>query len=187
MSLLLLLVFTWQLGTATDSGDPALERESFLSGQLQLLVPKTFLRVDEASLQRGYPNERRPTLVLSSPDGAVHMAITHTSNPLSPSDLASAHAEFEQTLRALYPAAVWHRSELVTLEGRNFFALDLRTTSSDTGVRSLMLGTSLEGRFLLLSFSCLQAREPSWLPVGRRILESVRLAPRDHTLPPPPG
>jgi hypothetical protein len=38
-----------------------------------------------------------------------------------------------------------------------------------------MVGTTLENRLLLVTFNCTRALEEAWLPVGKRIIESIQL------------
>ena len=186
MSLLFALILAWQLVGSADSPHVVLDRQSFLSGRIQLLVPKAFSRLSPSSLRRDYPPDRRPTLVLSNAERTVNVAVTHATTPLLPNELSVAHAAFEQMVRELYPSAAWQRSEEVTVNGRRFFAVDVRT-ASPTRIRTLMLGTSLERRFLLVSFSCLEPLESSWIPIGERMLQSIRVAPRADDSDPLPG
>ena len=76
-------------------------------------------------------------------------------------------------MKNLYPSAEWFRSEIRTINGRQFFLLDLRTPAIDTEVRNILLGTSLDDRFLLMSFNVTKELEKEWLPTGNKIVESI--------------
>jgi hypothetical protein len=157
-------------------GGVTLAERSLLGDRLTLLVPESFTRMGDEMLRRKYPSERRPTLVLTNREGSVNVAVNHTQDALQPSQIAEAHASLEQTFRRVYPSARWERSEVVSLGGRDFFVLDLRTPSMDTEVRNIMAGTSLDGRLLLIAFNCTREMETEWGAVGQRIVESARLA-----------
>jgi hypothetical protein len=156
-------------------GDPDLLERTLLGGRLSILVPNSFTQMSEEMLRVKYPSERRPTIVLTNPEGSVNVAVNHTSNALPPSQLRQAHTAMETTFRNLYPSAEWNRSEIVTLKGRSYFVLDLRTPAIDTEVRNIMAGTSLDDRFLIITFNCTHELEPQWAGIGKRIIESVRL------------
>lgn len=170
MAAILLLVAFPAIGGVT------LAERSLLDDRLTLLVPDSFTQMGGEMLRRKYPSERRPTLVLTNPEGSVNVAVNHTQDALQPSQIAEAHASLEQTFRRVYPSAQWNRSEVVSLGGREFFVLDLRTPGMDTEVRNIMAGTSLDGRLLVIAFNCTRELEPEWGEVGRRIVESAKLA-----------
>ena len=162
------------IATPTFAG-PALAERSLLGGKLSLLVPESFTQMSDEMLRLKYPYERRPTIVLSNPEGSVNVAVNHTQDALQPSQLREAHAAVEQGFRNLYPSAQWNRSEIVSLKGREFFVLDLRTPAIDTEIRNIMLGTSYDSRLLFITFNCTRELEPEWGDVGQRIVESASL------------
>lgn len=163
------------LVAASAAAEPNLAERALLSGKLSLLVPQSFTQMSEEMLRIKYPAERRPTIVLTNPEGSVNVAVNHTGNSLRPDQLREAHAAMDQTFRNVYPSAKWNRSEVVSINGRQFFVLDLRTPAMDTEIRNIMGGTSLDGRFLIITFNCTKELEPEWEGVGQRIIESATL------------
>ncbi len=81
----------------------------------------------------------------------------------------------ETMFKRLHPSAVWFQSGLTTINGRAFFLLDLRTPALDTEIRNLMVGTSLQGRLLLITFNVTKQREARWLPTAQKILTSIKV------------
>lgn len=161
---------------STAAGEPVLKERILLAGRLSVLVPESFFQMSDEMLRLKYPSERRPAIVLTNPEGSVNVAVNHTDNALQPAQLPEAHVAMEQMFRNLHPSAAWNRSEIVSIKGRRFFVLDLVTPAIDTKVRNIMAGTSLEGRFLIVTFNCTRELEPEWGDAGRRIIESVSLA-----------
>ena len=163
--------------TATYAASgPTLTERNLLRGKLTLLVPQSFTQMSKEMLRYKYPNERRPTTVLTNADGTVNVAVNHTHNNLRMAQLHEAHAAMERMLRNSYPSAKWNRSEIVSINGQQFFILDLRTPAIDTEVRNIMAGTSLQGRFLIITFNCTRELESEWAGVGLRIINSVSLS-----------
>jgi hypothetical protein len=152
-----------------------LETRPLLGGIVKMLVPTAFRPMPEEMLKLKYPMERRPTLVLSNEAGSVSLALKHTRNTLQDEQLAEAHRTFERMFRNLYPSAHWYRSELITLNGRRFALLELRTPAIDTEIRNLMLMTSVDGRLLLISANMTKELEGEWLDVANRMIRSITL------------
>ena len=163
------------LTATTAASEPNLTRRALLGGTLSLLVPESFSQMGDEMLRIKYPAERRPTMVLTNPEGSVNVAVNHTQNSLQPIQLPQMHAAMDQMFRSMYPSAKWNRSEVVSINGRQFFVLDLRTPAIDTEIRNVMGGTSYKGRLLLITFNCTRELEAQWGEVGRRILLSASL------------
>ena len=153
-----------------------LEERSILGGKVDLLLPVDFALMDEEMLQFKYPYERRPTIVYTNPDASVNVAVNHTQNPVELADIPELHKAMEALFQNLYPSAEWFSSGLIQIDGKPFFMLDLRTPAVDTEIRNLMIGTSFEGRILLFTFNTTRELETTWVPIGNKILKSIRIS-----------
>ncbi len=147
-----------------------------LNGKLTLPIPKSFTSMSEEMLRIKYPSERRPTLVWTNESGSVNVAVNHTLNAVRPDQLPQLLETMESSLKNLHPSATWYRSEVASIEGKEFIVIDLRTPAVDTQIRNVMVGTSLEGRLLLVTFNVVERLENTWLPVGNKIIMSTRIA-----------
>jgi hypothetical protein len=154
---------------------PQLARKSVLNGKVSLLVPTGFKPMDKEMLAFKYPSERRPPLVFTNEKGSVNVAINHTAGRVPPGQLRELHRQLEAGLRQQQPSAEWIRSEVTQINGRGFVVVETRTQAADTKVRNMMLATPYESRLLLISFNTTQDLESEWAPVGRRIINSVKL------------
>ena len=159
--------------TASVAAEPKLEERRFLDGKLLLLVPDDFQQMSDAMLRAKYPAERRPTTVLTNPEGSVNVAVNHTQDALHPDRIRESHEVIDRLFRTMYPSAKWNRSEVTSINGREFFILDLVTPGVDTEIRNVMSVTSLDERFLIITFNCTREREGEWGAIGRRIIESA--------------
>jgi hypothetical protein len=159
----------------SQSSSIQLEGKTFLAGKVSLQLPADFEPMGEEMLKFKYPAERRPTLVYSNKAASVSVALNHTNNRVTPAQLPELHEAMEGMFKRLYPSATWFRSELIVVNGRQWFLLDLRTPAIDTEVRNLMLGTSLNDRLLIVAFNATRELEGTWLATGNRIIQSVRV------------
>ncbi len=160
---------------ATTVGGVPLEPQTALDGRLALLVPAGFSVMDEETLRLKYPSERRPTLVYTDEDASINVAVNHTKDRMPQREIRSFHAHMERMFRNLYPTAVWFQSGIIEIRGREWMALDLRTPAIDTEVRNIMVGTSLEGRLLLVSFNVTREQEEEWIAPAEAIVQSLRV------------
>ena len=69
------------------------------------------------------------------------------------------------------------RSEVTSLNGRQFILLELRTPALDTEIRNLMLATSVDERLLLITVNMTKELEGEWLEVANRMIRSVVVKP----------
>jgi hypothetical protein len=171
----LALIVLYAAATHSQTPSIQLEERSFLDSKLFIQMPKEFEVMGEQMLKLKYPSERRPTLVYTNERGTVNVALNHTQDRVTLSQLPDLHKTVETTFRNAYPSATWFRNELTEINGRRCFLLDLRTPAIDTRVRNLILGTSLQGRFLIISINATQELESAWLPIANKIIQSVRI------------
>ncbi len=165
------------LASPWSRAETPLETRLLLGGMVEMLVPTAFHPMPEDILKLKYPMERRPTLVLANDAGSVSLALNHTRNPLPSKELTEAHRAFDRMFRNMYPSAHWFRSEVTSLNGRQFILLELRTPALDTEIRNLMLATSVDERLLLITVNMTKELEGEWLEVANRMIRSVVVKP----------
>ena len=168
-----LLSLTVSAARAQDS-IPLVQRTA-LAGKVSLLVPEAFGPLKPEIMDVKYRREGRPTEVLANERGTISIAFGHTPHALSPAQVRHIHPLMERQFKTTYPTARWNRSELVEREGRTYFLLDFWAPALDTDIRNIMLGTSVDGRFLLVSFNVTRELEKEWGARGERIMSSVRV------------
>jgi hypothetical protein len=159
-----------------QTASPQLEERQLLDGKLSISIPKSFGPMGEDMLKLKYPSERRPTIVFTDERGTVNVAVNHTNNRISPEQLPELRKQMEGMFKNLYPSATWFKNELVEVNGKQCFIFDLRTPAVDTEVRNIMLGTSVDGRFLIISFNATKQLEKTWVPVGEQVIRSVKIS-----------
>lgn len=161
--------------TATTVQGVALQPKSAINGKLSLLIPEEFTVMSEEMLSLKYPSSRRPTLVYTNEAGSVNVAINHTQDRMPPASIAAFHRQMDGTFRSLYPSAQWFDSRMTQINGRSWMLLHFRTPAIDTEVRNLMVGTSLDGRLLIVSANITRELEDQWLAPAEAIIQSVRI------------
>ena len=162
--------------TDTEVDGVQLEPKSVADGKLSLLVPSEFTEMDESMMQAKYPAERRPTLVYTDETGSVNVAVNHTRDRMPLDELESYHKEMDKMFRNLYPSAEWFDSGIKEINGRKWILLDVRTPAVDTDIRNTIVGTSLDGRLLLVTFNVIAELEDEWIDVAEAIVDSLSVS-----------
>ena len=148
---------------------------SALQGKVSLSTPKRFSPMAKEVIELKYPSSRRPTEVLSNPKGSVTLAFNHTNDVMAPNQVQEAHESISKMFHNLYPSATWIRDETIVKDGHNFIVLELITPALDTKIHNIMYGTSVDNRFLLVAFNSTVVESKKWIPIGKKIMESLSL------------
>ena len=149
----------------------ALEAREFLGGKLSMLVPASFKVMSDEMRRSKYSGDKPPTLVLTDKSNSTDITFHHTPAKMT----LEALPEFGSALRQAYPDAKFHSSGSRTINGSEFFKIDLETQSPDGRVRSVVAITAMQGRLLLVSYNCLVSREPKCWHLGHQLIESIKL------------
>lgn len=154
---------------------PPLQVETLMDGKLSLLLPTNFAPLSAERLARKYPRQQPPQLAYSNPETTVNVAVAHTPHPVPPEQLAAAYSHPERGVKSSVPTAKWYQSRMTTINGRAFFLMEFQSPAADVAVRNIMVGTSLDGRLLIVSFNTTEPLEKEWMPVGRKIIQSIEV------------
>jgi hypothetical protein len=164
------------LASALPAGAQEFARREILDGRVSLLVPASFEPMSEEALRTKYPSQHRPAYVLTDATGAVNVAAGHSNFAVSPEQLVAAHKGIEQSVRSQVPTAVWHRSEVLSKNGRPYLLFAHRSPGLDDDVENIMYIASVDGRLLTISFNCPAKADQQWLQYGQAIIDSIVIA-----------
>ena len=158
---------------------PALAQElsklELLDGRVQMLMPDSFAVMSEELLRLKYPNENRPTIVYTNSDGTINIAVNHPDSEIPNDAVGALRDQIVTSFKNLYPSAVWYRDEMASVDGRNYFVIELTTPAVDTEIRNIMYFSSLNDRLLGISFNCTVEHEQEWAEIGKRVIDSISI------------
>lgn len=175
MKIAIVLACLLLVGGSVPQAEPVLlETRSLLDGKLQMLIPTHFGPMSEELIRVKYPNERRPTSVLSNERGTVNIAVSYTTSAMSLEELDEAHRALERMFRNSYPSATWYRSERTALNGQECFILELLTPAIDTEIHNTIIVFSLESRMLIIAINLTKELVDKWLPLTQKMIESIK-------------
>lgn len=148
---------------------------SALNNKVSLVVPAAFKPMSQEAISVKYLHSRRPTEVISDDTHGVSIAFNHTQNPMEPEQLDEAQRVMSKVFHNLYPSAEWIREGLISQNGSKFLVFEMITPAMDTKIHNIMYGTSVDGRFLLVAFNTTVEQSEEWLPIGKKVMESIEV------------
>lgn len=146
-----------------------------LDGKVSLLTPKNFGPMKKELLDIKYPMSRRPSEVLSDSTGGVTLAFNHTKTQMTQAQVIEAHKSISKMFHNMHPSAKWIRDETIVKDGMNFMVLELITPAMNAKIHNIMYGTSVENRFLLVAFNTTVEQSKEWLPIGKKMMSSLKI------------
>lgn len=152
-----------------------LEPRSMVEGRVSLLMPAGLELMDEEALAFKYPSDRRPTQVYTDESGMLNLIVNHTAESMAAEGLDQARQFTEEMFGKMDPTAEWVASEMRTVQGREWFYLDFRSTASGLPIRNMMAATSLGGTMLMVSANMTDALEADWVAPVEAVLASVQV------------
>ncbi|MDO6762931.1 hypothetical protein [Agarivorans sp. 1_MG-2023] len=144
-----------------------------LDGKVTISTPEDFTPMPQELVEIKYPSSRRPTDVLTDETTQVTLAFNHTNNKMSKKELIKAHKGMSKMFHNLYPSAEWMRDEVIKQNGHPFIVFELVTPALDTQIHNIIYATSVDERFLLMSFNATVEKAPDWLARGEKMMESI--------------
>ncbi len=144
-----------------------------LNDKVTISAPKDFIPMSQELLEIKYPNSGRPADVLTDETTQVTLAFKHTNNKMSKEDLIKAHKQVSKMFHNLYPSAEWLRDEIIQQNGYPFIVIEVITPAVDTQIHNIIYATSVDERFLLVSFNTTVEKSQDWLPKGKQMMESI--------------
>lgn len=157
----------------TENGMVEIEQRSVLSDKVTLLIPKDYKEMSAEAAKIKYPQERRPTYILTNSEGSINVAFSKTISEATENDITEYAAYFKELFSNLYPSATWYSSGIEIINGKNIGKIELLTPAVDGNIYNLVLFAELEGKLLLVSFNCTEKYMKDWQPIANDIMKSI--------------
>jgi hypothetical protein len=160
--------------TVFDVGNEKVELDqvSILSNKIDMLIPKSFRIMSEELAKIKYPSERRPTIIYTNESGSINVALSHTKNKATSSQISEYMDVLKKTFKNLYPSAQWNNASVEKMNGKEVGVLELVTPAIDTEIYNLIWFTDLDGKLLISTFNCKKEQMKDWIPIAKCIMTS---------------
>lgn len=148
-----------------------------LNGRLTIQIPSEFKIISQEKYKLEHPGSQRPTFTLTNADGSVYILVNYSSENVLPEHLENVRNGTERTFKKLYPAAKWHENGFFRIGPRRCFVIEMAIPSAKKEKTKIMLGTSVNGRLLMVSFTATDNVKPEdkWAEKGRCIMSAIKI------------
>lgn len=160
---------------------------TFMDGRLTIEIPETFRPMTEKELEIKYPGKSRPGIAYTASSIAINLTATHTNEALLPSQIYQYHKLFEQEMKRTFPQSKWISNVEVRVDDQDCWLSQFRNQLIDMEVYNMVLGTSVNNRLMLITFTMPQSLEGVWIPMAEEILMGAKfsnIATPAETAPP---
>ncbi|GMU51835.1 MAG: hypothetical protein AMXMBFR33_09810 [Candidatus Xenobia bacterium] len=148
--------------------------DSAFGGKLKFDLPNGFRAMTASEIGQKFPTTNPPQVAYANPSMSCTVALTHSASKLEPAKLPEFKSFLESNLRQR-PDLEWESSELVSIGGRKWLRFVFVSAAVDQKIRNEMLGTSFEGRALLINLNCTVKDYPSYKARLDKLRESFRI------------
>ena len=152
-----------------------LKTQLALSGKLQVLVPKDFVKMSSEEIRKRYLLEgKRPTEVFTNTKGDVNFAFKHTLTPVTLEQLPQVQPALVSQIAAVKAEFINNKFEEVN--GHPFVILEFISPLQDgSRVYNLMYATSLDDKLLLATFNCPYDQLTDWQDIAHQMMNSIEV------------
>lgn len=152
-----------------------LEKKEVLQKKLQVLVPKNWKALPATLIKTKYPGSQPPQEVYADSSGKLSLAFNHTDSKVLTSQLHTYASVLKASLKKANPDAKWLQSGFIHVEGKEIGYFKLIGSLNGQKIYNQVFFTELNGRLLLGTFNCTEAKLASWKLIADQIMYSLHL------------
>lgn len=149
-----------------------------LDGAMRMLLPQTFKLMSKEMAKRKYPSEHRPSVIYTTSNARINIAINHTMNPLPEDELSDFKQAMIQMLRRTQKLTKWYGDHEFSINGKPVATCEFLTPAVNANLYNLILFASLEDRALMCTFNCTDEELDDWKPVALAMMKSIQFIPQ---------
>ena len=163
--------------TAFVSAQPvfALERVKLGDGRVSFIPPAGFKQLTKEEIAKKYLRGNPPQYVFGNQSLSVNVAVTFSNARVSPEQLPEYKEAMEEMLPRLIPGLQWLTRDLIDVEGRKWFHLEMTSYAIDTDIHNHLYSTSFDGKALIFGFNSTVKEYPQMKEALEKSFRSIKL------------
>lgn len=131
----------------------AVERVTLGDGRVSFVPPAGFKQLTKEEIAKKYFRGNPPQYVFGIRSLSVNVAVTFSNAKVSPEQLPEYKEAMEEMLPRLIPGLQWLTRELIDVDGRKWFHLEMTSYAIDTDIHNHLYATSFDGKLLIFGFN----------------------------------
>ncbi|SDK67149.1 hypothetical protein SAMN05421823_103243 [Catalinimonas alkaloidigena] len=152
-----------------------------LSDHISVSLPKDFMPMSEADIQRRHLSYRRPVAMYTEGSGQVDFGFNASHNDnWSVKDLPILQSFYESTIRSMYTDVEFLRRDQTEINGKPFVVFEFVSTVTEEGRAPIRKYTYIQYTIrksytLVFHFTCPAEQQTRWQPTAVAIMQSVKV------------
>ena len=179
MKRILLLIAAAVLSIQCLAGE--LVNRTVLHRLISIDMPAEFTQLDQETMAFKYPRGIPPREGYGNAAASVTIVFgPKRSVPLTANELPDLQAAMTKGFSNPNFAVRWHQNKIMKINGRDWLVMEFTSPAIDTQIRNLMAMTSVDGKMVVASFNTTTQLARKWMPVGRQMINSIRINPPEN-------
>ena len=131
----------------------AVKRVTLGDGRVSFEPPSGFKQLTKEEKAKKYLRANTPQSVFGNQSLSVNVAVTFSNAKVSPAQLPEYKKAMEEMLPRMIPGLQWLTRELIDVDGRKWFHLEMTSYAIDTDIHNHLYATSFDGKLLIFGFN----------------------------------
>ena len=154
----------------------AVERVTLGDRRVSFVPPAGFKQLTKEEIAKKYFRGNPPQYVFGNQSLSVNVAVTFSNAKVSPEQLPEYKEAMEEMLPRLIPGLKWLTRELIEVDRRKWFHLELTSYAIDTDIHNHLYSTSFDGKALIFGFNSTVKEYPEMKESLEKSFRSIKLS-----------
>ncbi len=167
----------WLIVTGFLPAQPifAVERVTLGDGRVSFEPPSGFKQLTKEEIAKKYFRGNPPQYVFGNRSLSVNVAVTFSKANVSPEQIPEYKEAMEEMFPRMIPGLKWLTRELIEVEGRKWFHLEMTSYAIDTDIHNHLYATSFDGKLLIFGFNSTVKEYPQMKEALEKSFRSIKL------------
>lgn len=149
-------------------------RRILVDGKMEIVMPDNFTIMSEEDAKMKYPSERRPSIIYTNKETSINLTFNHTAYEIEPDEMEDFKDTMIAVIKRAQPAAKWLKDGVMEIDQKDVGYCMYMTPALDCNLFLYQLFTELEGKALLITFTCTDEEREDWEAIAHVMMESLK-------------
>lgn len=148
-------------------------RIELFDSKMAVMIPASYVLMDEQAAKLKYPSEQRPQVIYSNPEGDVNFTFSLFDTPITDRQVMQAIDQFQLVIKKIQPANIFYEKKQDPLNGSVVGWFDFKGYALDDQIYTMMYVTPIDGKVMHGIFNCRFSESLSWKHVALQLMQSI--------------
>ena len=157
-----------------------------VNDSITISLPEEFTAMTQTELNTKYVSAKAPVAVYTDYSKTIDLGVNVAYSQWNPEDLEIMMSFYKSNIMGLYDEVHFLTENVQEINGRKFAVFEFLSKVNDTEGTTIdqssiskfirIQYTIVQGKTVLLNFSCPERLKDKWAPLAREILETVKIS-----------